>query len=183
MLTTANEIGGVNTSEERRREYAQASRSWRYPGVVDHSKMIEIDGIFPLLSVEDADCDDDEVSSNNELVDTNEEEKVDQCDTIIDSVKVANTDPSTAVKRKKKKSAKSKSAKATDGKTSRSKTETTSSEAAVSRDDNNNDYEVLPFLIKRLIIEVLKLPLRIVFILMKLLGIVEYCLKAIINSL
>ena len=67
--------------------------------------------------------------------------------------------------------------------TNRSKRETTSSEAAVSRDDNNNDYEMLPFLIKRLIIEVLKLPLRIVFILMKLLGIVEYCLKAIINSL
>jgi len=181
MLTTANEIGGVNASEERRREYAQASRSWRYPGV-DHAKMINIDGIFPLLSVQDADCDDDEVSSDNELVETNEEEKVERCDTSIDSVAVSNN-PSPSVKRKKK-SAKSKSAKATDGKTSRAKRETSSSEAAVSRDDNNNnDYEMLPFLIKRLIIEVLKLPLRIVFILMKLLGIVEYCLKAIINSL
>ena len=173
MLTTANEIGGVNASEERRREYAQESRSWRYPGI-DHAKMIDIDGIFPLLGVEDADCDDEEE------IDTNKEEKVEQCD---DSVAVSNN-PSTAIKRKRKKSAaKSKSTKATHGETNRSKRETTSSEAAVSRDDNNNDYEMLPFLIKRLIIEVLKLPLRIVFILMKLLGIVEYCLKAIINSL
>ena len=145
--------------------------------------MIDIDGIFPLLSVEeDADCDNDEVSSDNELVDLNNQGNVERCDTIIDSVAV-NNDPSPLLKRKKKKSTKSKSAKATDDKTSRSKRKATSSEGAVARDDNSNEYEILPFLIKRLIIESLKLPLRIVFILLKFLGVVEYCLKAIINSL
>lgn len=45
MLTTANEIGGLNASEETRRRLAQESRNWRHPGLVDHATMIS-DGLF-----------------------------------------------------------------------------------------------------------------------------------------
>jgi len=46
MLTMANEIGGVMASDGKRRQLATESRSWNYPGVVDHRRMIE-SGIFP----------------------------------------------------------------------------------------------------------------------------------------
>ncbi|KAL7428000.1 hypothetical protein ACHAXH_003377 [Discostella pseudostelligera] len=47
MLTSPAEIGGVHASEEKRREYAIASREWRSrDGVVDHGRMVAM-GMFP----------------------------------------------------------------------------------------------------------------------------------------
>ncbi len=40
MLTTANEIGGVLASDEKRRQYAIESRSWKFPGIVNHERMV-----------------------------------------------------------------------------------------------------------------------------------------------
>ena len=58
MLTTANEIGGVDASHERRRNLATESRTWRN-GPVDHGRMVRC-GLFC-----DKD-DDDSVEINNE---------------------------------------------------------------------------------------------------------------------
>jgi ubiquitin-protein ligase len=44
MLTTANEIGGIDASIKRRRQLALASRHWK-TDYIDHGKMIK-DGIF-----------------------------------------------------------------------------------------------------------------------------------------
>ncbi len=44
MLTTANEIGGLNSSDEMREKFAWSSRSWRL-GCFDHGKMVK-DGLF-----------------------------------------------------------------------------------------------------------------------------------------
>ena len=48
MLTTANEIGGVNAKTEHREKFALSSRVWRM-GCFDHRRMIE-DGLFCDLS-------------------------------------------------------------------------------------------------------------------------------------
>jgi ubiquitin-protein ligase len=45
MLTTANEIGGIDASIKRRRQLALASRHWK-TDYIDHGKMIFKDGIF-----------------------------------------------------------------------------------------------------------------------------------------
>ena len=66
MLTTANEIGGVMASDDRRREYATASRSWILPGVVDHGQMV-MSGIFPFN--DDVNECDEEDSSMDDTVD------------------------------------------------------------------------------------------------------------------
>mmetsp|Transcript_8686 Transcript_8686/g.14775 ORF Transcript_8686/g.14775 Transcript_8686/m.14775 type:complete len:674 (-) Transcript_8686:161-2182(-) len=50
MLTTANEIGGVLASDEKRRQYAIESRSWKYHGIANHERMVE-DNIFALPSL------------------------------------------------------------------------------------------------------------------------------------
>eukprot|EP00984_Skeletonema_dohrnii_P002774 scaffold957_cov125-Skeletonema_dohrnii-CCMP3373.AAC.2 len=50
MLTTANEIGGVLASDEKRRQYAIESRSWKYHGIANHERMVE-DNIFALRSL------------------------------------------------------------------------------------------------------------------------------------
>lgn len=44
MLTTANEIGGVDASSEKRRKLAEHSRLWRL-GPIDHGKMVRC-GLF-----------------------------------------------------------------------------------------------------------------------------------------
>jgi len=47
MLTSPAEIGGVHASEEKRMEYAMASREWcSRDGVVDHGRMVAM-GMFP----------------------------------------------------------------------------------------------------------------------------------------
>uniref|UniRef100_A0A7S4NIU7 UBC core domain-containing protein n=1 Tax=Odontella aurita TaxID=265563 RepID=A0A7S4NIU7_9STRA len=54
MLTTPNEIGGVYASDERRRELAERSRTWKWArgGVADHGMMIR-EGIFAAESDEE----------------------------------------------------------------------------------------------------------------------------------
>jgi len=49
MLTTANEIGGVQASDTRRRTLALESRVWVKRGLVDHRRMVAA-GIFALTS-------------------------------------------------------------------------------------------------------------------------------------
>jgi hypothetical protein len=44
MLTTANEIGGVDASHEKRRNLAMESRTWRN-GPIDHGRMVRC-GLF-----------------------------------------------------------------------------------------------------------------------------------------
>ena len=65
MLTTANEIGGVMASDDRRREYATASRSWILPGVVDHGQMV-MSGIFPVHD-DDNECDEEDSSMDGSV--------------------------------------------------------------------------------------------------------------------
>eukprot|EP00985_Skeletonema_marinoi_P018534 scaffold10388_cov115-Skeletonema_marinoi.AAC.4 len=50
MLTTANEIGGVLASDEKRRQYAIESRSWKYHGIANHERMVA-ENIFALRSL------------------------------------------------------------------------------------------------------------------------------------
>ena len=58
----ANEIGGVMSSDDRRREYATASRSWILPGVVNHGQKMVMSGIFPL---DDNECDEEDASMDD----------------------------------------------------------------------------------------------------------------------
>ena len=58
----ANEIGGVVSSDDRRREYATASRSWILPGVVNHGQKMVMSGIFPL---DDDECDEEDASMDD----------------------------------------------------------------------------------------------------------------------
>ena len=58
----ANEIGGVMSSDDRRREYATASRSWILPGVVNHGQKMVMSGIFPL---DDDECDEEDASMDD----------------------------------------------------------------------------------------------------------------------
>ena len=58
MLTTANEIGGVLASDEKRRQYATESRSWKCHGVVNHERMVA-DNIFALDNLDSGGEDDD----------------------------------------------------------------------------------------------------------------------------
>ena len=48
---------------------------------------------------------------------------------------------------------------------------------------NRSEEEILPYLFKRIIIEMLKLPLRVVSILLKALIRIESYLRAILDSL
>ena len=48
-------------SDDRRREYATASRSWILPGVADHGQMV-MSGIFPF---DDDECDEEDASMDD----------------------------------------------------------------------------------------------------------------------
>jgi len=67
MLTTANEIGGVLATDDKRRQYALESRSWKYPGIANHERMIA-ENIFVTHSMEN-----DEDSNGIEENTTSEE--------------------------------------------------------------------------------------------------------------
>ena len=63
MLTTANEIGGLHSSDEMREKFALSSRKWKL-GCFDHGRMVQ-DGLFsPPPSVEEDETFDDK---NDEL--------------------------------------------------------------------------------------------------------------------
>ena len=50
------------SSDDRRREYATASRSWILPGVVNHGQKMVMSGIFPL---DDNECDEEDASMDD----------------------------------------------------------------------------------------------------------------------
>lgn len=69
MLTTANEIGGVLASDEKRRQYAIESRSWKCHGIANHERMVA-ENIFVLQNL-DSDGDDD-VNNSGEKANSDE---------------------------------------------------------------------------------------------------------------
>ena len=186
MLTTANEIGGVMASDDRRREYATASRSWILPGVVDHGQMV-MSGIFPLD--DDNECDEVDASTDDTVDISLQGKKMeaiksepkqqssvhvppqlhdDDIDASPDSTaKTKQPSNSSKASKQKKSAIKRKAAKTNDN-------------AVVAK--NRIEGEILPYLFKRIIIEMLKLPLRVVSILLKALIRIESYLRAILDS-
>ena len=71
MLTAANEIGGIESSHLTKRKYAMKSRSWVYPGIVNHSHMIT-SGDFPEYEDEAATDNSVENEESSNLEEDNE---------------------------------------------------------------------------------------------------------------
>jgi len=71
MLTTANEIGGLEASREQRVALAKSSRKWKATLsqsssiFVDHASMIE-DGLFPDFQYEEEERPDSDEKDTNE---------------------------------------------------------------------------------------------------------------------
>ena len=188
MLTTANEIGGVMASDDRRREYATASRSWILPGVVDHGQMV-MSGIFPVHD-DDNECDEEDSSMDDSVDRSLQGKKMEAIKSepkqqsssgvhpqLHDDDIDASPDSTTKTKQPSNSS-----------KASKQKKSATKCKAAKTNDDavvakNRNEGEILPYLFKRIIIEMLKLPLRVVSILLKALIRIESYLRAILDSL
>lgn len=109
MLTTANEIGGLLSTDEKRRQYALESRSWRCPGVANHRRMVE-EGIFPLRQeVEDESVDPIAVANDDsrvELQDTSTEGNGEQQHSMVDSESNDSTSPDSLPINKQSQSAK-----------------------------------------------------------------------------
>jgi len=232
MLTTANEIGGVVASDERRGEYAVASRSWKSVGVVDHGRMVE-EGMFPLRkSMEDDLMEGVEEEEEDDVVVVPAEKPMESSS---HSVKVApqqqhqslpdgsmeqSSSPETRTKASKKqkknhvsveqpsvpenrtKSSKKQkkrhhlhhaqiiqspitdAAKAT--KKIRSKAVAAQASPKYDAESSNGQKQQRGFLsmfLKRIIIEMLKLPLRILSVLLRILGKIESQLMAILDNL
>ena len=64
MLTTANEIGGVLASDEKRRQYADESRSWKYHGIANHERMVA-ENIFAAHDLDSGESDDNDCEPND----------------------------------------------------------------------------------------------------------------------
>lgn len=75
MLTSANEIGGQNASNEQRRKRALESRTWGR-GVVCHEKMLN-DGIFTLKSLEEEQEEAEEAEQQQKAEEDEIDEEVD----------------------------------------------------------------------------------------------------------
>lgn len=69
MLTTANEIGGVLASDEKRRQYAIESRSWKCHGIANHERMVA-ENIFVLQNLDSVG--DDDVNNSGEKANSDE---------------------------------------------------------------------------------------------------------------
>lgn len=185
MLTTANEIGGVVSSDEKRRSYAESSRSWFIPGVADHRHMIA-DGIFLLDGDYAASLESDE-------------------DETKEHVNVTNITTAAEVEKDNKKASKSgkvhpiaseldvnpdfepEQTKSRMNNAARSGS-TKASKKAHARVDNTipdrlHNGSIGNSLTKRLVIEMLKLPLRILSILLMVLTWVETKLRSILDSI
>ena len=187
MLTTANEIGGVMASDDRRREYATASRSWILPGVVDHGQMV-MSGIFPVHD-DDNECDEEDSSMDDSVDISLQGKKMEAIKSepkqqspsgvhpqLHDDDIDASPDSTTKTKQPFNSSKASKQTKST----TKSKAAKTNDNAVVAK--NRSEEEILPYLFKRIIIEMLKLPLRVVSILLKALIRIESYLRAILDS-
>ncbi|KAL9179316.1 hypothetical protein ACHAXT_008606 [Thalassiosira profunda] len=186
MLTTANEIGGVTATDERRREYAKESRDWRSPGMADHARMVA-DGLFPLVTEEKLE---DGAEGNDEPIDPvigkdprGASEKVDvHQNTPSDGVAVEkeNIAPPTETRAKSTKAEKRQ-------RSSDRKTRQVEKTASTSRNrqspSSEKDRSILSILLRKIVIEMLKLPLRMISILLTILRGLEKCLRAITDAL
>lgn len=233
MLTTANEIGGVLATDEKRKEYALQSRSWKFNGIANHEKMVA-EGIFTLhnsgqLKEEDDDSNNekkissvDESTAVNKLceIDTQEEyttsntEHTDKDDASMHEKDVTKK----KAKKRKKKSAttnlgdesssngatskteyKRRSTSVKKGKRQRKSTtdyhdsiptmqhfeankEALSNEEGVESRSNNNT-NIVTIMLKRLLVEILKVPLRILATLLRILDRLEKQLRSFLDSI
>jgi ubiquitin-protein ligase len=222
MLTLANEIGGMISSDEVRRRYATESLLWRQfyncvgshcngegVVVVDHGHMIA-SGVFKTSPATPA-ITTTEIAENDELSDRRTPSECDLSNaTIISSQSEAlKSTQGTNIKQKKRESTtfcrksqepivKSKTAKAVDsaratkdnGSNKRVRSfvrlptqvyQETASNKNSTTDQQFNGSNISNGMFKRLIIEVLELPLQIMLFALKLLVAVKSRLRAIID--
>ena len=186
MLTTANEIGGVASSDENRKSYAQSSRSWFLPGVADHRQML-MDGIFTTSeNVTDVVEESNEMEVNESYTTTHTDDEPHgkrampsgKCSgrnpkrSGTSSAKLDTQAATPIIKRNKPKSQKKKA-------TALAKNSASSKD--VSHTTNNDKVEKT--IAKQLVIEILKLPLRILSILLMILTILESKLRSALDGL
>lgn len=153
MLTTANEIGGVNSSDEKRRSYADSSRSWFIPGVADHRKMTA-DGIFSFEK-DDVHTLQEDATPETEMTPKEEQDYVQK--------NILHT------KREKAKKAKG----------SKSKKTELGTDNAPSIHNHTTERTIT----KMILIEMLKLPLRILSIIVLLLTLIESKLRSNLDGI
>ena len=172
MLTTANEIGGIASSDEKRKDYAESSRSWFLPGVADHRRMLT-DGVFSI----DDDREGDELDMNKTMAldEKPGRERVTKADKQHSEYELA--DNTILDKPKKTKSRKRSQA----GSKVAEKSEPNSTGDIVLGIIHNET--VGRSLTKRFFIEMLKLPLRMISILLMILTILETKLRGILDNI
>ncbi|KAL3803404.1 hypothetical protein HJC23_009368 [Cyclotella cryptica] len=186
MLTASNEIGGVVASDEKRKSYAQSSRSWCLPGIVDHRQMVA-DGIFSFNKDTTKALEPDDtkqIETGNEMpVDTDESTKQTQAKHQKQTIK-SHHPSSVEVSLVVTKSNKAKASKTMVLKASHHKfsTNATSPEACA-LDTINENIVHQRSLTKRLVIEIIKLPLRVLSTLLILLSLVESKLTGILDRM
>jgi hypothetical protein len=161
MLTTANEIGGVNSSDEKRRSYADSSRSWFIPGVVDHRKMTA-DDIFSF--------EEDGVHTLEDATPDTEMTPKEEQDYVQKNISTSR-DPATDVHTKSEGAKKTKS--------SKSKKTELGADNAPSIHNHTTERTIT----KMILIEMLKLPLRILSIIVLLLTLIESKLRSILDEI
>ena len=241
MLTTANEIGGVLASDEKRRQYAIESRSWKCHGVANHERMVA-ENIFSLHNLEsdekddENDCDEEANSDESDIANSNdvsdevaenhkqaidepmsslsiENEKDVSLQSLTEKKKsktkkhpnkgkkrkqksalpsiVSNDEEPTKRTSKKKKSSSKKKSTVTDN---QSNDEAPITHTVVKEKKRNRkratdikvqerDQNILTIVLKRLLIEMLKLPLRVLAILIRILDRFETYMRAILDRM
>ena len=186
MLTTANEIGGVASSDENRKSYAQSSRSWFLPGVADHRQMLMDDIFTTSENVTDV------VEESNEM-EVNESYTTPHTDDephgkrAMQSAKCSGRNPerSDASSAKLDTQADRPITKRNKPKSRKKKATALAKNAASSKDISHtiNNDKVERTIAKQLMIEILKLPLRILSILLMILTILESKLRSALDGL
>lgn len=185
MLTQANEIGGVTSSDEKRRSYAENSRSWFLPGVVDHRQMVT-DGIF-LLDENDVGTTETDLVEDSETINTlvdeepNENVYTAKAAKSVEKTFSSSISPTNTIDKPKPKKSKSK-------KVSASTRSSRVSKEVLDLDANDvpssiNNCTAEKTLSKRLCIELLKLPLRMLSLVLMLLTSIEAKLRSILDDI
>lgn len=235
MLTTANEIGGVLATDEKRKEYALQSRSWKLNGIANHEKMVA-EGIFTLhnsgqLKEEDDDENNnegkispaDESTAVNKLCEmcnqeectaSNSEQHVDKDLPHYNDASIHEKDATKkkAKKRKKKSSTTNNLGdESSSNATSKTESKRTSVKKKGKRQRKSTDYHTIPTMkhyeegkealsnevdensrnnnnivtvvMKRLLVEILKFPLRILATLLRILDRLEKKLRSFLDSI
>ncbi len=233
MLTTANEIGGVLASDEKRRQYAVESRSWKCHGIANHERMVT-ENIFSIRKLERGEEDDDndckEEANSDESVIVNSDDVTDEvaarnqsmpspsettkdtsmCSsatkkkskkhpnkgkkrkqkTAVPSIVSNDEEPTKRTSKKKKSSSKKKST-GTDNQSNDVapiahtvvKEKKRSRESATDIQTQERDQSILKIVSKWLLVEMLKLPLRVLAILIRILDRFENYMRAILDSM